>query len=151
VAVYGLDPFQEDPQLRGLEQAITLRSYVAAVRRFQPGDSVGYGRAWTAQEETWVGTLPIGYGDGWRRDFTNNADVLIGGRRYPLVGRVSMDNITVDLGPDTDVQPGAAAVLIGTDGRERVTVEELAQRIDTINYDITCGLTQRVRRHWSAA
>jgi alanine racemase len=151
VAVYGLDPFQEDPKLRGLEQAISLRSYVAAVRSFKPGESAGYGRAWTAERETWVGTLPIGYGDGWRRDFTNNADVLIAGRRYPLVGRVSMDNITVDLGPDTNVKPGAEAVLIGTDGKDRITVEELAKRAETINYDITCGLSQRVRRHWSAA
>jgi alanine racemase len=151
VAVYGLDPFQEDPELRGLEQAVTLSSYVAAVRTFQPGDSAGYGRAWTAETATVIGTLPIGYGDGWRREFTNNADVLIGGRRYPLVGRVSMDNITVDLGADTDVKPGAPAPLIGSDGSERITVEELAKRIDTINYDVTCGLTQRVRRHWSAA
>jgi alanine racemase len=151
VAVYGLDPFQEDPQLRGLEQAISLRSYVAAVRRFEAGESAGYGRAWIATEPTFVGTLPIGYGDGWRREFTNNADVLIGGRRYPVVGRVSMDNITVDLGPDTDVQPGAEATLIGSDGNDRITVEELAKRIDTINYDVTCGLSQRVRRHWSAA
>jgi alanine racemase len=151
VAVYGLDPFQEDPHLRGLEQALQLRSYVAAVRRFDTGQSAGYGRRWAAAEPTWVGTLPIGYGDGWRRGFTNNADVLIGGRRYPLVGTVSMDNITVDLGPETDVKPGAPAVLIGTDGAQRITVEELAKRIDTINYDVTCGLSQRVRRHWSAA
>src|SRR3954453_1852999 len=151
VAVYGLDPYQEDPELRGLEQALTLRSYVAAVRRFAPGESAGYGRAWAADHDTCAGTLPIGYGDGWRREFTNNADVLIGGRRYPLVGRVSMDNITVDLGPDTAVKPGADAVLIGPDGDDRITVEELATRIDTINYDITCGLTERVRRHWSAA
>jgi alanine racemase len=151
VAVYGLDPFQEDPELRGLEQAVSLRSYVAAVRPFEKGDSAGYGRAWAADAPTCVGTLPIGYGDGWRREFTNNADVLIGGRRYPLVGRVSMDNITVDLGPDTKVKPGTPATLIGRDGGERITVEELAKRIDTINYDVTCGLSQRVRRHWSAA
>jgi alanine racemase len=151
VAVYGLDPFQEDPTLRGLEQALSLHSYVAAVRRFDGGDSAGYGRRWAAKEPTWVGTLPIGYGDGWRRGFTNNADVLIGGRRYPLVGTVSMDNITVDLGPETEVKPGAPAMLIGTDGRERITVEDLARRIDTINYDVSCGLSQRVRRHWSAA
>ena len=151
VAIYGLDPFQEDPALRGLEQALALHSYVAALRRLEPGDSVGYGRAWSTDEETWVGTLPIGYGDGWRRDLTNNADVLIGGRRYPLVGRVSMDNITVHLGPETDVKPGAEAVLIGTDGAERITVEDVARRLGTINYDITCGLSQRVRRHWRSA
>jgi alanine racemase len=151
VAVYGLDPFQEDPQLRRLDQAIRLTSWVSAVRQFEPGDSAGYGRAWSAGERTWIGTLPIGYGDGWRRDLTNNADVLIAGRRYPLVGRVSMDNITVDLGPDTDVKPGAEATLIGADGNDRITVEEIAKRLGTINYDVTCGLTQRVRRHWSAA
>jgi len=151
VAVYGLDPFQEDPALRGLEPALSLRSYVAAVRHFETGETAGYGRAWAAPEPTWVGTLPIGYGDGWRRDFTNNADVLIGGRRYPVVGRVSMDNITVDLGPETDVAPGAEAVLIGRDGDQRVTAEDLAKSIGTINYEITCGLSQRVRRQWSAA
>jgi alanine racemase len=151
VAVYGLDPFQDDPEVRGLEQAIRLRSWVAAVRRFEAGDSAGYGRAWAAGEATTVGTIPIGYGDGYRRVFSNNADVLIAGRRYPVVGRVSMDNITVDLGPETDVEPGAEVTLIGRDGGERITVEELARRADTINYDITCGLLPRVRRHWSAA
>jgi alanine racemase len=151
VAVYGLDPFQEDPFARGLEPALSLHSWVAAVRRFAPGESVGYGRAWTASEPTHVGTIPIGYGDGWRRALSNNADVLIGGRRYPLVGRVSMDNITVDLGPQTDVEPGADAVLIGAQGDDRITTEEVARRTDTINYDITCGLSPRVRRRWSSA
>ncbi|HYZ29180.1 MAG TPA: alanine racemase [Thermoleophilaceae bacterium] len=151
VALYGLDPFQEDPALRGLEPALTLSSWVAAVRRFEPGDSAGYGRAWSAAEATWIGTIPIGYGDGWRRDLTNNADVLIGGRRYPLVGRVSMDNITVDLGPETQVRPGTPAVLIGRDGDDRITAEEIAKRLGTINYEVTCGLAPRVRRHWSAA
>jgi alanine racemase len=151
VAVYGLDPFQEDAAQRGLRPALSLESYVAAVRRFEPGDSAGYGRRWRAEEPTWVATIPIGYGDGIRRAFTNNADVLIGGRRYPLVGAVSMDNVTVDLGPETEVQPGALATLIGGDGGERISAEDLAGRIDTINYEITCALSPRVRRVWSAA
>ena len=150
VAVYGLDPFQEDAQARGLVPALSLHSFVGAVRHFGQGESAGYGRSWAAERPTYVATIPIGYGDGWRRAFTNNADVLIGGRRYPLVGTVSMDNITVDLGPDTDVQPGDEAILIGGDGGERITAEELAGRIDTINYEITCGLSPRVRRHWSS-
>jgi alanine racemase len=151
IAVYGLDPFHEDPGARGLEPALRLESYVAAVRRFEPGDSAGYGRRWQAKEPTWVGTLPIGYGDGWRRGLTNNADVLVRGRRHPLVGTVSMDNITIDLGPETDVEPGDRAVLIGDDGGERILCEEVARRLDTINYEITCGLSPRVRRaHHSA-
>ena len=151
VAIYGLDPFQEDPFARGLEPALSLHSWVAAVRRFEPGQSAGYGRTWQAPEATHVGTIPVGYGDGWRRALSNNADVLIGGRRYPLVGTVSMDNVTVDLGPDTDVRPGEPAVLIGPQGDECITTEEVAKHMDTINYDITCGISPRVRRNWSSA
>jgi alanine racemase len=146
IAVYGLDPFHEDPRERGLEPALRLESYVAAVRRFEPGESAGYGRRWKAEQPTWVGTLPIGYGDGWRRGLTNNAEVLVRGQRYPLVGTVSMDNITIDLGPETDVEPGDRAVLIGDDAGERILCEDVARRLDTINYEITCGLSPRVRR-----
>jgi alanine racemase len=146
VAVYGLDPFGEDPAARGLEPALELSSYVAAVKRFEPGTSAGYGRTWRAQEPTWVGVLPIGYGDGWRRALSNNARVLVRGRSHPLVGTVSMDNVTIDLGPETDVRPGDRAVLIGAQGGERILCEEVAERLDTINYEVTCGLTPRVRR-----
>jgi alanine racemase len=148
VAVYGLDPFQEDPEPRGLEPALSLESYVATVKRFAPGESAGYGRRWRAERGTWVGVLPIGYGDGWRRALTNNADVLVRGRRHPLVGTVSMDNVTIELGADTDVRPGDHAVLIGSQGAERISCEEVARRLETINYEVTCGLSQRVpRRH----
>ncbi len=146
IAVYGMDPFQQHPAAHGLQPALELHSYVAALKRFQPGDSAGYGRRWTADRATWVATLPIGYGDGWRRALTNDCDVLIGGRRYPLVGTVSMDNVTVDLGPDTDVAVGAPAVLIGAQGEDAITAEEVARRLGTINYEVTCGLTARVPR-----
>jgi len=146
VAIYGLDPFQEDPAARGLEPALALEVAVGAVRRFEAGWSAGYGRRWTASEPTWVATLPIGYGDGWRRGLTNDCDVLIRGRRHPLVGTVSMDNVTVDLGERTDVTPGEVAVLIGSDGSERILAEEVARRLDTINYEVTCALTARVPR-----
>ena len=146
IAVYGMDPFGEDPAAHELEPALSLRSWVGAVRRFEAGDSAGYGRRWTAAEPTWVATVPIGYGDGWRRALTNNCDVLIRGRRHPLVGTVSMDNVTVSLGPDTDVAVGDEVVLIGAQGDERILAEEVARRLDTINYEVTCALTPRVRR-----
>ena len=146
VAVYGLDPFQQDAGQRDLEPALELESYVAALRRFEPGESAGYGRRWTAREPTFVATLPIGYGDGWRRALTNDCDVLVRGRRYPLVGTVSMDNVTVALGRETDVEVGDVAALIGAQGEERISCEEVAARIGTINYEITCGLLPRVRR-----
>lgn len=146
VAIYGLDPFQEDPATHGIEPALALEVAVGAVRHFDAGWSAGYGQRWTAAEPTWVATLPVGYGDGWRRALTNNCDVLIGGVRRPLVGTVSMDNVTVDLGAETSVIPGDAAVLIGAQGSERVLAEEVARRLGTINYEVTCGLTARVPR-----
>jgi alanine racemase len=147
VAIYGLDPFGVDPDAHGLVPALELRSYVGALKPLAPGDSVGYGARFVARESTWIATLPIGYGDGWRRAFSDNAEVLIGGRRHPLVGRVSMDNITVDVGPDpAGIAEGDEAVLLGRDGGERITAEELAQRIETINYEITTALTARPTR-----
>jgi alanine racemase len=146
VAIYGLDPFQGDPGERALEPALALEVAVGAVRRFEAGWSAGYGRRWTANGPTWVATLPVGYGDGWRRALTNDCDVLIGGRRRPLVGTVSMDNITVDLGADRDAEPGDEAVLIGAQGGERISAEEVARRLGTINYEVTTGLTARVPR-----
>jgi len=146
VAVYGLDPFQGDPAERGLRPALSLRSYVADVKRFPAGASAGYGRRWTASEDTSVGVIPLGYGDGVRRALTNNAEVLVGGRRYPLVGTVSMDNLTIDLGAETDVEPGAEAVLIGAQGEEEIRAEEVARRLETINYEVTCAISARVPR-----
>jgi alanine racemase len=146
VAVYGLDPFQGDPGDQGLEPAMSLHSYVADVKRFSAGDSAGYGQAWRAPTDTSVGILPLGYGDGVRRALSNNAEVLVRGRRRPLVGTVSMDNITIDLGPETDVEPGDEAVLIGSQGEEAILAEEVARRIGTINYEVTCGISARVPR-----
>jgi alanine racemase len=146
IAVYGLDPFGEDPAKRGLEPVLSLRSYVADVKRLEPGDSVGYGRRWRASAPTSVGVLPIGYGDGVRRGLSDNSVVLVGGRRRPVIGTISMDNLTIELGPDPDVESGAEAVLVGEQGGERILAEELARRLDTINYEITAGVSPRVRR-----
>jgi len=146
IAIYGLDPFHSDPFARGLEPALELRSYVADIKRFPAGASAGYGQRWHAPADTWVGVLPIGYGDGVRRALTNNGEALVGGKRYPFVGTVSMDNVTVDLGPASSVEPGSAAVLIGAQGDDRILCEEVARRLETINYEITCGIAPRVPR-----
>jgi alanine racemase len=150
IAVYGMDPFGRDPAARGLEPAMELSSYVAEVKLCPAGESTGYGRRFTAEHDTYLGVLPIGYGDGWRRGLSNNADVLVGGRRYPLVGTVSMDNITVDLGGEESATKlrGERAILIGFQGTERITAEEVARRLDTINYEVTCAITPRVPRSY---
>jgi alanine racemase len=146
IAIYGGDPMNEDPSRYGLEPALSLHSYVAAVKLARPGESVGYGRRFIAEHDTWIATLPIGYADGIRRALTNNCDVLIAGSRYPLVGTVSMDNITVALGAAPAIGVGEPATIIGADGPERQHAEELARRIGTINYEIMCGITARVPR-----
>jgi alanine racemase len=147
IAIYGMDPFGEDPAARGLEPALELHSYVADVKRCRAGESAGYGRRFVAERDTVIALLPVGYGDGWRRNLTNNCDVLIGGARHPLVGTISMDSVTVDLGPDAGEElRGEPAVLIGLQGPGRITAEEIARRLGTINYEITCGLTARVSR-----
>jgi alanine racemase len=150
IAIYGMDPFGRDPAVRGLEPAMELSSYVAEVKLCRAGESTGYGRRFTAESDTYLGVLPIGYGDGWRRGLSNNADVLVGGHRHPLVGTVSMDNITVDLGADRSALElrGERAILIGFQGTERITAEEVARRLDTINYEIACAITPRVLRSY---
>ena len=146
IAVYGMDPFGEDPARHGLDPALSLVSYVAEAKTAAPGESAGYGRRFVADGPTCVGTLPIGYGDGVRRALTNNADVLVRGRRVPLIGTVSMDNVTVDLGEGGAAAVGEEAVLIGAQGGERILAEEVARRLDTINYEVTCGISARVPR-----
>ncbi|MHB8491165.1 MAG: alanine racemase [Solirubrobacteraceae bacterium] len=153
IAVYGMDPFGTDPLARELLPALSLRSVLADVKLCRTGDSTGYGRRFIAQRDTWLGMVAVGYGDGFRRGLSGNAEVLVEGRRHPVVGTVSMDHVAVDLGRDPAAQGlrGAEVVLIGQQGSERITAEELAGRLDTINYEITCGLSGRVqRRHMSA-
>jgi alanine racemase len=147
IAAYGMDPFGQDPAAHGLEPALELSSYVAEVKAYGAHESAGYGRRFVAAHDTHLAVLPIGYGDGWRRGCSNNADVLIDGHRWPVVGTVSMDNLTVDLGPNSAGELlGEEAILIGAQGPERITAEEVADRLGTINYEVSCALTPRVPR-----
>jgi alanine racemase len=148
IAVYGMDPFGRDPLECRLDPALELVSYLAEVKDCAPGQSAGYGRRFVAEHDTFLGVLPIGYGDGWRRALSGKADVLIAAERRPIVGTVSMDNLTVELGdsPDAPTLRGSEAVLIGARGEQRITAEEVARRMDTINYEVTCALTGRVPR-----
>ncbi|MET0683919.1 MAG: alanine racemase [Solirubrobacteraceae bacterium] len=146
IAAYGMDPCGVSPDPHGLEPALELRSYLAAVKRIAPGESAGYGRRFVADSATWIGTVPVGYADGVRRALTNNADLLVVGRRVPLVGTVSMDNVTVDLGPGDPPPVGEPVVLLGRQAGERVLAEEWARRLGTIPYEITCAISARVPR-----
>lgn len=148
IAVYGCDPFGVDAAAHDLRPAMTLVSYLSSVKPILGRESVGYGRRWRADRGSWIGVVPVGYADGYPRAYANAAEVLVGGRRVPVVGMVSMDQLTVDLGPETTDRVGDEVVLLGSQGRERLTAEELAAWRGTINYEVVCAVGPRVpRRH----
>jgi alanine racemase len=139
IALYGISPFGADPAEEGLEPTLRWESYVALVKRLEPGDSTGYGRRFVADRATWIGVVPVGYADGFRRDMTGT-DVLVEGVRRRVVGTVSMDALAVIL--DGDVAVGTPVTLVG-DG---IRIEEHARVAGTIGYEIAVGLNTRSGR-----
>ncbi len=139
VALYGLSPFGEDPAVDGLEPALSWRSYLAQVKRLEPGESTGYGRRFVAERATWIGIVPIGYADGFRRDLTGT-EIRIGGEPRRVVGTVSMDAFAVEL--DGEEPVGAPVTILG-DG---ALAEAHARVAGTINYELVCGIRSDPRR-----
>ena len=139
IALYGISPFGADPADEGLEPALRWESYVALVKRLEPGESTGYGRRYVADRATWIGIVPVGYADGFRRDMTGT-EVRVDGRRRRVVGTISMDALAVLL--DAELPIGAPVTLVG-DG---VRVEEHARVAGTIGYEIAVGLNTRSGR-----
>jgi alanine racemase len=133
IAMYGLSPFNTDPQEDGLEPVLSWQSTLAQVRRLEPGQSTGYGRRFVAKVPTWIGTVPVGYGDGFRRDLTGT-EVRVAGEPRPVVGTVSMDSFAVEL--DRELPVGAPVVLLG----HGVLAEAHARVAETINYELVCGI-----------
>jgi alanine racemase len=125
------------------EPVMDLRTNVVLIRQVKKGEAVSYGRTWTAAQDTSIGVLPIGYADGLPRLASNKWQAVIGGRSYPLVGRICMDQCMVDLGPDSHVSRWDEAVIFGGCAPD---AGELARRIGTIPYEITCGISKRVPR-----
>lgn len=138
-----------DPSLDGMagwRPVLAWRTRVICLRHLPAGTRVGYGHTYAPAEDTALATLPVGYDDGYLRAYSNRADVLIRGQRAPVVGRVSMDYVTVDVGHIGGVQIGDVATLLGRDGGECIRAEELAERRGTIAYEITCAIGSRVKR-----
>jgi alanine racemase len=133
IAMYGLSPFNTDPQEDGLEPVLSWQSTLAQVKRLEPGQSTGYGRRFVAKAPTWIGIVPVGYGDGFRRDLTGT-EVRVAGETRQVVGTVSMDSFAVEL--DRELPVGAPVVLLG----HGVLAEAHARIADTINYELVCGI-----------
>lgn len=143
VALYGLHPAGDggDSADEDLRPAMTLKSYVADVRRLKPGDGVSYGLTFRAPEPMFAATVPVGYAEGYRRALTGKAEALIRGRRRSLLGRVTMDACV--FGADAAVEVGDEVVLIGAQDEEKVLAEEVGGWADTINYEVTTGVNPR--------
>lgn len=149
VLAYGYLPDPDSEPTVDVEPGISWTTYVTFVKRVRAGESVSYGRTWSAPRDTWIATVSVGYADGFSRLFSNNGRVLIRGRSYPIVGRVSMDQTMVDLGPDLPaVAVGDRVVLLGTSGHESIGCAELAARMGTITYEVTCLIGPRVTREF---
>ena len=141
--LYGLYPKQGlDIELK---QVLSLKSRVIYSKRLPPGQGISYGRSYITKKETTVIVLPIGYGDGYSRNLSNRADVLIKGRRFRISGTVCMDQIMIDVG-DSKIKIDEEAVLIGSQGNAQIRTEELARIAGTIPYEIICGIGSRVPR-----
>lgn len=147
---YGYDPDPDAP-LVGLKPALSWTSRISFLKTVHAGATVGYGRTWTASEDTMVATVPVGYADGYPRLLSNRGQVIIGGVKYPIIGRVCMDQLMVDLGRNTQAAVGDEVVLIGHQGESSITADDLAQLTGTISYEITCDISKRVDRKWLSA
>ena len=147
IGVYGVEPAPGVGSELGLRPALSWRSAVSLVRRLPRGHRLSYGHRYELERDSVVATVPVGYADGYPRSLTNRAHVLIRGKRYPVAGTVTMDQLMVDCGDD-HVQAGDEVVLIGRQGTEEIGAAELAELAGTIGYEIVCGISERVPREY---
>ena len=147
IVTYGLYPSEEvDPEKLRLRPAMSWHSRISYVKTLDAGCQISYGGTYTTTKPTRVATVPVGYGDGYRRNLSNRFWVLIRGCRAPILGRICMDQMMVDVTDIPDVKDGDPVVLMGADGSETITVEEIAAAADSFNYEFVCGIARRCPR-----
>ncbi|MDP3142745.1 MAG: alanine racemase [Candidatus Omnitrophota bacterium] len=143
--LYGLYPKDSLKNKIKLRPALSLKSKIIFLKKTSCGRSISYGRTFVCPKDTMIATVPVGYKDGYLRNLSNRAQVLYGGRRYPVVGRICMDQLMVDLGIKAKAKVGDVVTLAGIEGKEEVSLEELAHLAKTINYEIACLLGSRAK------
>jgi alanine racemase len=146
IAMYGLQPSVEWKPPFEIHPALELKSMVVRIRDLPAGSGIGYGRTFITSRPTRVALVPVGYGDGYHRSLSNRGIVLVGGQRAPVLGRVSMDQIVVDIRDISGVKQDDEVVLIGVQGNERISAEEVGALAGTLNYEVTTALLPRVAR-----
>ncbi len=154
LATYGLNPFPKDHAKynevqQNLKPILTLKTSVVFTRDLNVGESVGYNRRWRAERPSKVALLPVGYGDGWRRTPKNAGKVLVRGQFAPIIGSVAMDQIIIDITDIADVAVGDEVVLLGTQGVNILSADDIAQAYETINYEVVTALSDRISRTYT--
>ena len=144
LALYGIDPADRED---GLRPVMSVRARIVQVREIEPGETVGYGGGWTASRLSRIGVAPVGYADGYSWRLANKASALVGGRRVPVVGAVSMDMVTIDL-TGTEAGVGTEVTLLGRDGDETITAWELARLRGTVPYEVLCHFGLRLPKRF---
>jgi alanine racemase len=145
-ALYGLldDILPSGIEMPPLKPVMSLRSEITQIKRVPSGETLGYGRTFKTERDSLIALVPIGYADGYPRDLSNNANVIVNGQFSPVVGRISMDWTLIDVTDVPNAAVGDAVVLIGGDGKNEITAADLARELGTIGYEITCGISERV-------
>ncbi|MCC6614031.1 MAG: alanine racemase [Anaerolineae bacterium] len=146
LAMYGLSPSELVPAPPDFRPALTWKSVVASVKTLPPGHTVGYGNTYVTERETRIAVMPVGYADGLRRAPSHQREVLVGGMHAPIIGRVSMEKTMIDISAIPDVRIGDEVVLLGAQGDERISAEEIGRNLGTINYEVVCSILPRVPR-----
>lgn len=151
IILYGLKPDYMNTLPEGIAPVLSWKSVVSMVKDVNPGDTIGYGRSFTVEKPMTIATIPTGYADGYSRLLSNKGWVLIEGRKAPIVGRVCMDQMMVDVSGIDNVGIGTEVVLLGRSDDEVITADDLANVYGTIGYEIVCGINKRVRRAYLEA
>lgn len=146
IILYGLKPDYLNTLPNGIEPVLTWKSVVSMIKKIKPGDTIGHGRSYTAKNPMIIATIPTGYADGYSRLLSNKGWILINGCKAPIVGRICMDQLMVDVTSIPDVQFDTEVVLIGKSGNEVITADDLAHLYGTIGYEVVCGINKRVDR-----
>ncbi len=148
IIIYGYYPDPASSKNLDIKPVLTWKTKVSALRKIGPGETVGYGRTWCSDTDRWIATVPVGYADGYSRLLSNHGRMLSGGFSYPIAGRVCMDQTMLDLGDceNSPLKVGDEVTLLGRDGDEQITADELADAMGTINYEVLCLIAKRVPR-----
>jgi len=149
IMLYGAYPAKRFKQVIDLKPVMNLKTKIISLKKVSPGTSISYGRTFKCKKESLIATLPIGYADGYSRFLSHKGEVLIRGRKAPIVGVVCMDMVMVDVTEVQGVSLDDEVVLMGSQGHEKITAEEIAEKIGTISYEVLCGISSRVPRIYS--